>query len=148
MLLVCTPYEWISDFGLKGMALRTCGDRAGRARSIYRRGVYPFRYESQEGYDTVQWAGASLLEWGGRNFLVGVYVGATQFLAALAYPPHLLAICPAVTASNYHDGWTYQGGAFEQWFNDSWTTGFGGKHHTRRRSEAGEDFCVGKNEVA
>jgi uncharacterized protein len=28
-----------------------------------------------------------------------------------------------VTASNYHDGWTYQGGAFEQWFNESWTSG-------------------------
>jgi putative CocE/NonD family hydrolase len=27
-----------------------------------------------------------------------------------------------VTASNYHDGWTYQGGAFEQWFNESWTS--------------------------
>jgi len=28
-----------------------------------------------------------------------------------------------VTASNYHDGWTYQGGAFEQWFNQSWSSG-------------------------
>ena len=28
-----------------------------------------------------------------------------------------------MTASNYHDGWTYQGGAFEQWFNQSWTSG-------------------------
>ena len=27
------------------------------------------------------------------------------------------------TASNYHDGWTYQGGAFEQWFSESWTSG-------------------------
>jgi predicted acyl esterase len=49
-------------------------------------------------------------------------VGATQFLAALAKPPHLAGICPDVTASNYHDGWTYQGGAFEQWFNESWAS--------------------------
>jgi putative CocE/NonD family hydrolase len=28
-----------------------------------------------------------------------------------------------VTASNYHENWTYQGGAFEQWFNESWTSG-------------------------
>jgi putative CocE/NonD family hydrolase len=28
-----------------------------------------------------------------------------------------------VTASNYHENWTYQGGAFEQWFNQSWTSG-------------------------
>ncbi len=43
-------------------------------------------------------------------------------LAAVARPPHLTAICPTVTASNYHDGWTYQGGAFEQWFDESWTS--------------------------
>jgi hypothetical protein len=27
-----------------------------------------------------------------------------------------------VTASNYHDGWTYQSGAFEQWFDQNWTS--------------------------
>ena len=49
------------------------------------------------------------------------YVGATQWLAATTRPPHLKAIAPTVTASNYHDGWTYQGGAFELGFNMSWT---------------------------
>jgi putative CocE/NonD family hydrolase len=53
----------------------------------------------------------------------GSYVGATQLLAAIAHPPHLAGLYPFVTASNYHDGWTYQGGAFEQWFNESWTSG-------------------------
>ena len=53
----------------------------------------------------------------------GSYVGATQMLAAIAHPPHLAGICPFVTASNYHSNWTYQGGAFEQWFNESWTSG-------------------------
>jgi len=48
---------------------------------------------------------------------------ATQMLAAIAHPPHLAGICPIVTASNYHENWTYQGGAFEQWFNESWTSG-------------------------
>jgi len=43
-------------------------------------------------------------------------------LAAIVHPPHLAGICPVVTASNYHDGWTYQSGAFEQWFNQNWTT--------------------------
>jgi putative CocE/NonD family hydrolase len=43
-------------------------------------------------------------------------------LSAIAHPPHLAGICPVVTASNYHDGWTYQGGAFEQWFDQNWTT--------------------------
>src|SRR5260370_13966752 len=53
----------------------------------------------------------------------GSYVGATQMLAAIAHPPHLAGICPVVTASNYHANWTYQGGAFEQWFNEWWTSG-------------------------
>jgi predicted acyl esterase len=53
----------------------------------------------------------------------GSYVGATQMLAAISHPPHLAGICPVVTASNYHENWTYQGGAFEQWFNESWTSG-------------------------
>jgi putative CocE/NonD family hydrolase len=43
-------------------------------------------------------------------------------LAAIGHPPHLAGICPIVTASNYHENWTYQGGAFEQWFNESWTS--------------------------
>ena len=53
----------------------------------------------------------------------GSYVGATQMFAAIGKPPHLAGICPIVTASNYHENWTYQGGAFEQWFNESWTSG-------------------------
>ena len=53
----------------------------------------------------------------------GSYVGATQMLAAIARPPHLAGICPFVTGSNYHSNWTYQGGAFQQWFNESWTSG-------------------------
>jgi putative CocE/NonD family hydrolase len=64
----------------------------------------------------------------------GSYVGATQMLAAIAKPPHLAGICPTVTASNYHDGWTYQGGAFEQWFNESWSTGLA-ENTMRRRVE-------------
>src|SRR2546429_1019394 len=66
----------------------------------------------------------------------GSYVGATQYLAAIAKPPHLAGICPTVTASNYHDGWTYQGGAFEQWFNESWSSGLA-LDTMRRRTEKG-----------
>src|SRR5256885_14324702 len=64
--------------------------------------------------------------------LGGSYVGETQMLAALTKPPHLAAICPTVTASNYHENWTYQGGAFEQWFNQSWTSGLAENTETRR----------------
>jgi putative CocE/NonD family hydrolase len=83
---------------------------------------YPFKYETQDGYDTVEWA-ASLPNSNGKvGMFGGSYVGATQLLAAIGHPPHLVGICPIITASNYHENWTYHGGAFEQWFNESWTS--------------------------
>jgi hypothetical protein len=84
---------------------------------------YTFRHESEDGYDTVEWAAALPQSDGKVGMFGGSYVGATQMLAAIAHPPHLAGICPVVTASNYHENWTYQGGAFEQWFNESWTSG-------------------------
>ena len=84
---------------------------------------YTFRHESEDGYDTIEWAAALPYSDGRVGMWGGSYVGATQMLAAIAHPPHLAGICPVVTASNYHSNWTYQGGAFEQWFNESWTSG-------------------------
>ena len=84
---------------------------------------YPFIHEANDGYDTVEWAAALPYSDGRVGMWSGSYVGATQMLAAIAHPPHLAGICPVVTASNYHENWTYQGGAFEQWFNESWTSG-------------------------
>src|SRR5262249_47795748 len=51
-------------------------------------------------------------------------------------------ICPTVTASNYHEGWTYQGGAFQQWFNESWSTGLA-ENTMRRRAEAKANALAG-----
>jgi uncharacterized protein len=84
---------------------------------------YTFKNEPNDGYDTVEWAATLPYADGKVGMFGGSYVGATQMLAAITHPPHLAGICPVVTASNYHDGWTYQGGAFEQWFNESWTSG-------------------------
>ena len=83
---------------------------------------YPFIHEAEDGYDTVEWVAALPYSNGKVGMFGGSYVGATQMLAATAHPPHLAGICPVVTASNYHDNWTYQGGAFEQWFDESWTS--------------------------
>ena len=74
-----------------------------------------------DGYDTVEWAAAQPWSSGRVGMIGASYVGATQWLCAITRPPHLVAIAPNVTASNYHDGWTYQGGAFELGFNASWT---------------------------
>jgi predicted acyl esterase len=84
---------------------------------------YPFRHEANDGYDTVEWAAALPYADGRVGMFGGSYVGATQMLAASAAPPHLVAIFPYVTAAEYYEGWTYQGGAMMQWFAESWTSG-------------------------
>ena len=83
---------------------------------------YPFKHEQPDGYDTVEWAAALPFSNGKVGMIGASYVGATQMLAAIAQPPHLAGIAPDVTGSNYHENWTYQGGAFEQWFDQNWTS--------------------------
>lgn len=126
VLLQRTPYNkgYDSDFGRKAAArgyVVIIQDVRGRYTSDG--DWYAFKNESRDGYDTIEWAAALPYSNGKVGMFGGSYVGATQVLAAIASPPHLAGIFPFVTASNYHDGWTYQGGAFEQWFNESWTTG-------------------------
>lgn len=125
VLLERTPYnKQGDDFGWRAAArgyVVIVQDVRGRYSSEGE--WYPFKNESSDGYDTVEWAAALPYSNGKVGMYGGSYVGATQMLAAIAHPPHLAGICPEVTASNYHDGWTYQGGAFEQWFNESWTSG-------------------------
>jgi hypothetical protein len=84
---------------------------------------YPFRNEAADGYDTVEWAAGLPYSNGKVGMWGGSYVGATQMLAAMAHPPHLVAIFPYVTASEYYEGWTYQHGALMEWFTSSWTSG-------------------------
>src|SRR2546422_958681 len=83
---------------------------------------YPFKHEQADGFDPVEWAATLPYSDGKVGMMGGSYVGATQMLAAIAQPPHLAGIAPNVTASNYHENWAYQGGAFEQWFDQNWTS--------------------------
>ncbi len=125
VLLQRTPYNKAGgvDIGLDAAArgyvviIQDC-----RGRYASDGDWYAFKYESQDGYDTVEWAATLPYSNGKVGMFGGSYVGATQMLAAIAQPPHLVGIFPVVTASNYHDGWTYQGGAFEQWFSQSWAS--------------------------
>jgi uncharacterized protein len=79
-----------------------------------------FTNDMADGYDSVEWAAALP----GSNGKVGMYgssyVGATQWLAAVTAPPHLVTIVPANTASDYYDGWTYEGGEFRLAFVQPW----------------------------
>jgi putative CocE/NonD family hydrolase len=126
VLLQRTPYDKNGGvtFGLKAAArgyVVIIQDVRGRYASEGE--WYTFKNEPNDGYDTVEWTATLPYSNGKVGMFGGSYVGATQMLAAITHPPHLAGICPVVTASNYHDGWTYQGGAFEQWFNESWTSG-------------------------
>ena len=110
VLLTRTPYDkrWDADICLKAAArgyVVVAQDVRGRYASEGE--WYPFKYESQDGYDTVEWAAALPYSNGKVGMFGGSYVGATQYPAAIARPPHLAGISPDVTASNYHDGWTY-----------------------------------------
>jgi uncharacterized protein len=49
---------------------------------------YPFKYESQDGYDTVEWAAALPYSNGKVALFGGSYVGITVLLAALWLPRH------------------------------------------------------------
>ena len=126
VLLQRTPYNKAGglEFGLKAAArgfVVIIQDVRGRYTSEGE--WYTFKHEPDDGYDTVEWAAALPYSSGKVGMFGGSYVGATQMLTAIAHPPHLAGIFPVVTASNYHENWTYQGGAFEQWFNESWTSG-------------------------
>lgn len=126
VLLQRTPYnkDNAEDFARKAVArgyMVVVQDVRGRYTSDGE--WYTFKHEVDDGYDTVEWAAALPHSNGKVGMFGGSYVGATQMLAAIARPPHLAGICPVVTASNYHENWTYQGGAFEQWFDESWASG-------------------------
>ncbi|MGB6555708.1 MAG: CocE/NonD family hydrolase [Candidatus Binataceae bacterium] len=82
-----------------------------------------FTDEARDGYDTIEWAARQPWSDGKVGTYGASYMGATQWLAATQAPPSLKAMVPSITASDYHDGWTYQGGAFALFFNVSWTMG-------------------------
>jgi putative CocE/NonD family hydrolase len=152
--LAADIYRPISDQQFPVLLERTPYNRAGEAsmanelashgyivvlqdtRGRYESGgdFYPFRDESADGYDTIEWAARITGSNGKVGMFGGSYVGATQMLAAMAVPPHLISIFPYVTASEYYDGWTYQSGALMQWFSSSWTSGLA-VDTLRRQSE-------------
>src|SRR6185437_2834002 len=76
--------------------------------------------EPRDGYDTIEYVARQPWADGQVGSFGASYMGATQWLAATQVPPSLKAMVPSITASDYHDGWTYQGGAFSLFFNVSW----------------------------
>ena len=129
VILMRTPYDKTAgQFGIyhdpaayaRHGYLVVIQDCRGRYRSEGE--WYPFRTEMSDGYATVEWA-ARLPGANGRVGMYGAsYAGATQLLAAVMQPPSLVTIIPAVTGSQYYEGWTYRGGALSLSFVASWAT--------------------------
>lgn len=103
-----------------------------------------FVNEAHDGYDTVEWIAEQPWSNGKVGMIGGSYVGATQWLAASEKPPHLTAIFPRITASDYHEGWTYQGGVFQLGFNVSW----GIRLAAANAKHLGEDLGLSDERVA
>lgn len=111
-----------------------CQDTRGRYQSEGE--FYPFKYEAQDGYDTVQWCGSLEGSTGKVGMFGASYGGATQLLAAVERPPALGAVIPAVTASQYYEGWTYNQGAFALGFALSWALSLGINTAQKRGDDA------------
>jgi putative CocE/NonD family hydrolase len=92
----------------------------------------PFRQEVADGADTIAWTISQPWSSGWVAMYGSSYVGATQLLAARGTPPGLQAIAPFVTGSEYYEGWTYQGGAFQLGFALMWARGFAATELARR----------------
>jgi hypothetical protein len=146
VILERTPYDRRNGvgFGLKAAAqgyvfiTQDCRGRFGSEGDWY-----PFKYESQDGYDTVEWAAALPYSNGKVGMFGGSYVGATQMLAAVAAPPHLVGIMPVVTASDYHAHWAYQGGAFSLLLAQAWSTALALDSLQRRVARTSQPWSLG-----
>ena len=101
--------------------------------------VQPVLRRGADGADTIAWVAAQPWCSGNVGMVGGSYFGATQWLPRARRPPALKAIAPFITAADYHEGWTYQGGAFELGFNLNWTLAFLALGEVVRRLGAGQD---------
>lgn len=70
---------------------------------------WPVRHEIDDGYDAVEWAAAQPWSNGKVGMFGGSYAGHTQYAAAMAKPPHLVAIAPAAACADFFDGMPYLG---------------------------------------
>jgi hypothetical protein len=127
VLLERTPYDrgLVPVAGLNWIALAEAGyaivvqDCRGRFGSG---GTFrPFLDEARDGAETIGWAASQPWSNGVVGMIGGSYVGATQWLPAGSAPRALRAIAPYVTSSDYHEGWVYQGGAFQLGFSLRWS---------------------------
>jgi putative CocE/NonD family hydrolase len=131
-LLMRTPYGKVNTWAIDPVLAAAEGfmvvtqDTRGRFAS---EGEWtPFRFEREDGYDSVEWA-ARLPGSNGRvGMFGGSYVGSTQWMAAVGQPPSLGAIAPSITWSEPLDGLFARGGALELGLTLPWTLEMGAEY--------------------
>ena len=97
-------------------------DTRGRYRSA---GFFnPFQQEADDGYDAVEWAAEQPWSNGQVGIYGSSYGGVTVWQTLVAAPPHLVTAVASITASDYHDNWTYVAGAYDLQLNLGWTLAF------------------------
>jgi putative CocE/NonD family hydrolase len=72
----------------------------------------PIEVETDDGHDTVEWAAAQPWSDGRVGMFGASYMGYTQWHAAIARPPHLVAILPETACVDYWDIAYGPGGAY------------------------------------
>ncbi len=146
-ILVRTPYSkdllFAQTFSLDPVRAAESGfavvfqDTRGRYESDG--DFHPYRYEAEDGYDSVEWvAGQNWCD--GSVGMSGLsYLGAAQWLAAIERPPHLKTIVPITIGSqHYMDMMSYKGGAFKVGYLLFWMTAFVAPDVAMRRVREGK----------
>jgi uncharacterized protein len=96
----------------------------------------PFRWEGDDGYDTVEWVAEQAWADGRVGAYGTSYNGATALHVAVSAPRHLTAVISYMSCCSYDNGWVYTGGALELGFAYFWLTR--GAWETLRRRELDE----------
>ncbi|MBI2933136.1 MAG: CocE/NonD family hydrolase [Planctomycetes bacterium] len=115
-ILVRTPYSRATEAALKGAHFAKRGyalvaqDVRGRFDSEGE--WFPFKNETQDGSDTIDWIARQPWSDGNVGMLGASYVGVVQWHAAKSGNPHLKAIVPQVSPPDPDQNIPYEGGCF------------------------------------
>src|SRR5262249_17531548 len=100
----------------------------------------------RDGFDSVEWAARLPKSNGKVGMTLTSYGGATQIFAALANPPHLVAIFtmePSIGFGSHQI--FFEGGAFRQLWAESWTALLAPDAFTREiRRMANDRYLLGR----
>src|ERR1017187_8939770 len=91
VILTRTPYDKTGNLGTcmrVAAAGYVCVAQDVRGRFTSEGEWYPFKHESEDGYDTIEWLAHQPWSTGVVGMWGGAYVGAAQMLAAVAKPAH------------------------------------------------------------